>query len=79
MLGLFTFLEMDILKCFGLNVILLFSISVSGQNLVLNPSFEEHTDCPTLDINVGTYTGMDIVVDLVYAYFLYGLFSRLWG
>ena len=63
MLELFTFFEMDILKCFGLNVILLFSISVSGQNLVLNPSFEEHTDCPTLDINVGTYTGMDIVVD----------------
>ncbi|GJM32127.1 MAG: hypothetical protein DHS20C18_11280 [Saprospiraceae bacterium] len=27
---------------------ILFSITLSAQNLIPNPSFEEHTDCPTV-------------------------------
>jgi len=54
---------MDKLKYFGAFSILIFPILLCGQNLVLNPSFEEHTECPTTTINAVTYTGMDIVVD----------------
>lgn len=38
------------------------ALNLPGQNLVINPSFEEYFDCPTGVDLTGTHTGMDLVV-----------------
>ncbi|NBC05963.1 MAG: hypothetical protein GVY26_02085, partial [Bacteroidetes bacterium] len=53
---------MDKLKYFGLLPMLIFPTLLCGQNLVVNPSFEEHTDCPTSLTNTGDHQGLSIVV-----------------